>query len=357
MRSHLGYLFVDTAQTSCFILTILTLGRGHLFHNEPLDQRRSTNFLTGAQVSTPLYVVFLLSCTLTVLHVVSAISDLSLAICAPRKTKSSSTKSFSAEEYSRRPYVGAQMPRVQKITYQTDRSDPVEENIWGYEESILDRSHLLPASVHGWGNDQLDASKSGTAVVSLPVSGINQEHRRDVSSPTQAPRLNTLQQMRDFWPMKCRPGSPHSAKTGLSTVTEVSSVYSESSPSLNTTRKKQEAKKKGYGQLRSKWTDGTDAKENDRMTSTGTVSAAMLDATGSSALGEFGFSPPSPPRLKGYTPCETSDREGRIVSATSAWINHKGIEQSRPYGTQGPSTRERREGSSRFAEDQGPYNS
>ncbi len=124
-------------------------------------------------------------------------------------------------------------------------------------------------------------------------------------------------------------------------VTNASSVYSESSPSLKSS--KATPKGKYYGSLASATVGVRGMKSNDRMKSNGTVAAATMDSTGMMALGEYGFSAPSPPP-QNRTPRGGKDQGGRVVSRTGVDI----ADMQAPY----PGViRERRDVSGKVAEE------
>lgn len=104
--------------------------------------------------------------------------------------------------------------------------------------------------------------------------------------------------------------------TVLSNATGTSSVYSESSPSLQNSKNLSPGtpKSKHYGDLAAATLGvrGGTSKSTERLHSNGTVGASESDATGMSALGSYGFCPSPPPKV----PKINRDRKGRVVSRT-----------------------------------------
>ncbi|KAK5175549.1 uncharacterized protein LTR77_000688 [Saxophila tyrrhenica] len=130
------------------------------------------------------------------------------------------------------------------------------------------------------------------------------------------------------------------------TDTTSSSVYSERSPSLKTSKAAGGTpKSKYYGDLAAATAGVRGAKSNDTMKTTGTVGAAAMDSMGMMALGEYGYSAPSPPPQKMRTPRRARDAGGRVVSRTGVDI----VDAQQPYGSM--DMRVRRDVSGKVAEE------
>lgn len=122
--------------------------------------------------------------------------------------------------------------------------------------------------------------------------------------------------------------------------TTASSVYSESAPSLKSSKTGRTPKGKYYGDLaaatlgvRGSPKSSPRIKSNDTLKSNGTVAAATMDSTGMMALGEYGFAP-DPPR-KNKTPQKIRDVGGRVVSTGVDYTNAQA-----PYPSVGMNRRE-----------------
>jgi hypothetical protein len=118
-----------------------------------------------------------------------------------------------------------------------------------------------------------------------------------------------------------------------------SSVYSESAPSLKSSKANGTPKGKYYGDLATATMGVRGVKSN------GTINAATLDSTGMAALSDYGFSAPSPPPQKMRTPQKIRDAGGRVVSRTG--VDYTNAQA--PYPSIG--MRDRREVSGKIAEE------
>lgn len=146
--------------------------------------------------------------------------------------------------------------------------------------------------------------------------------------------------------------------TVTSNVTATSSVYSESAPSLNSSKahipsqtNNGTPKSKYYGDLSAatRGIRGTFA-SSETLKSNATLGAAAADATGMSALGSYGYVPDPPPKPKrGYeSSSPRKDRGARVVSRTGADV---GSAQAVYPSDAGVGMRGRRDVSGKIAEE------
>ena len=138
--------------------------------------------------------------------------------------------------------------------------------------------------------------------------------------------------------------------TVQSTATNSSSVYSESAPSLKSSRTSGMPKGKYYGDLAAATRGVRGFKSNDTLKSNGTVEASTMDSTGMMALGEYGFCPASPIAKRVQpSPPKNRNGNGRVVSRSGADI----AETQTMYPAQdgGYSMRGRRDVSGKVAEE------
>ena len=123
-------------------------------------------------------------------------------------------------------------------------------------------------------------------------------------------KRNALTDRRDFGN-----GDLNRHLTVQSNVTTTSSVYSESSPSLKSGNSPGTPKGRYYGDLAAATRGVRGVKSNDTIQSNGTVGASGYDSTGFSALGGYGYSSPSPPRMPPLKSIDTIQSYGTVGAA------------------------------------------